>query len=394
VGDVDFTDIVLLITLQLFESNVFERVFAGIEELAGENISFEKDEHVAARYEPTNANNPKAAKRALAHLFPQLAKGWNEHIWDGVPFLKKQEQRRICTKYYRNYFLFGRDPDRISRGEIESILADASPNKRMSDLIAKIAKSESRRGVSRVAVFLDQLSELTFSKPILSNGVVSALLDLSDQLILREDRVWELFVEDNLERLISIFTFGLVPLGQPERDERLQILKSNSAGVTLACVIMSRLAGQHGLAGGPPLVESERLIGYDSALSGMDSVAKKIRVLADQGLLLRTPRPILLIFIWRQIVGVDEVKAWIVREMESDDSVLLLAQKLPSTSFRTSGDGRSEIRSFKASTYEEILDIDHFKRRLASVVAANPNSVNIKSIQSGFLDAERIGYKE
>jgi hypothetical protein len=88
------------------------------------------------------------------------------------------------------------------------------------------------------------------------------------------------------------------------------------------------------------------------------------------------------------------VKAWIVREMESDDSVLLLAQKLPSTSFRTSGDGRSEIRSFKASTYEEILDIDHFKRRLASVVAANPNSVNIKSIQSGFLDAERIGYKE
>lgn len=394
-GDVDIADIIVLTTLQLCEPAIFDQIFAQIEELAGEEISFEKDEDFAARYEPSTANNSDAAKRALAHLFPKLAKGWNLMIWDNVPFLKKLEQRRICTKYYRNYFLFGRDPDRFSREEIESILADnQSSQERITELIDRVSELKSKRGISLVAIFLDQISEIVFSKPLLKPPFVTALLNLSDRLILREDRVWEFFVEDNLERLTTILTLGLVPLDQSERDGILELLKSNASGITLACLAIGRLAEAHGLPGGDARTERERLISYNTAKEAIDSVAIKIRALAARHLLLNQPRPMLLIFIWRQIVGVDEVRIWLKREMGSDESILLLAQKLPSTSFRTSGDERSEVRSFKASTYEEILDVDYFKKRLASVVAENPTLEAYKLVQSDFLNAERIGSEE
>jgi predicted KAP-like P-loop ATPase len=115
-GDVDLTDAVVLTVLQLFEPSIYQVVFDNIEVLAGESISFDDDKVFAARFEPKGATRPDAARKALAHLFPKLAKGWNQHTWDGTVYLKKREQRRICTQeYYRNYFLFGLDPDRTSR---------------------------------------------------------------------------------------------------------------------------------------------------------------------------------------------------------------------------------------------------------------------------------------
>jgi predicted KAP-like P-loop ATPase len=111
VGDVDLTDLILLITLQLFEPTIYQMVFDHIGELAGESVTFEDDKAFAARFAPRDAFNGDASKRALAYLFPKLAKGWNEHVWDGASYLKQREHRRICTReYYRNTFCLGVTP--------------------------------------------------------------------------------------------------------------------------------------------------------------------------------------------------------------------------------------------------------------------------------------------
>ena len=390
-GDIDLADLIGLTILQLFDSSVYDRVFENIEVLAGEAVSFEDDKIFAARFDPKDANKPIAAKKALAHLFPKLAKGWNEHISDGTVYLRKREQRRICTQeYYRNYFLFGRDPDRVSRGEIEVILQEKNPAEHFADLIKRLGDKKSRRGASRVGAFLDQILEVVFAKPILTDAVVSTILDFSDDLINREDRVWEIFVTDNFQRLESILIFGLEPLPAEERVQRVRLIGSYHAGITLAVAAIDRLAGQHGLYGGNAKHESEQLISRDVIVEVLSGVLERIRQIARDGTLLSTPRPMRLIWTWKRWTSSDEVKSWLSEQMKSDDAILRLADVLPNISYQSGGDGQKEIRSFKAETYQEILDVPKFKKRLKGVAAKTGNTSTTR-IWSEFLAAERAG---
>jgi hypothetical protein len=186
----------------------------------------------------------------------------------------------------------------------------------------------------------------------------------------------------------------LSPLTNLERKERLAILESHPNGLTLAATSINRLAGHHGLHGGEARIESERYIGRDEAIEASEKIVKKIRRAAENQLLLTAPRPIRLIFIWRWMAGVTEVRQWIEKELRRDESVIRFAQILPSTSYRTTDDGRSEVRTFKAATYAEILDVNHFKERLASIATSNPGSREISAIQSDFLAAEVLGLSD
>jgi hypothetical protein len=98
-----------------------------------------------------------------------------------------------------------------------------------------------------------------------------------------------------------------------------------------------------------------------------------------------------LLFIWRWINGVDEVKNWLEKQIENDAFVLKLAEILPNVSYRSSENGRDEVRSFKSSTYSEILDVDHFRERLNSIADSDGATSEAKLIHSEFLAAEAIG---
>jgi len=391
-GDVDLTDFVILTTLQLFEPSVYDQVFENIETLAGEAVTYEDDKTLAARFDPQTAQNHEAAKKALAYLFPRLAKGWKAHAWDGTVYLRKREQRRLCTtEYYRNYFLFGRDPDRVSRAEIEEMLTAENLAPRLLALIERYSDKTSRRGTSRVGALLDQILETVFVKPLLSNAVVRAFLDVSDALIERRDVSWEIFFRDNLRRLESILTFGLEPLDAVERVERVRLISSHPQAITLAAQVINHLAGQHGLYGGSQAHETEQYVGRDVAEEAVSNVVARIRNLARRQTLLSTPLPVRLIWIWKQWSTADEVKSWLGEQLRSDAMVLRLAQVLPETVFQSGADGQKEIRGFKARTFEEILNVDEFKHKLEQVAEKAGHGSEAERIRSSFLAAEQAG---
>jgi predicted KAP-like P-loop ATPase len=392
VGDVDLTDLILLTVLQLFEPTVYESIFENIEDLAGETVTFEDDKLFAARFQPNHANNPPVAKRALAHLFSKLAKGWSEHIYDGTVYLKQREQRRIGTReYYRNYFLFGRDPDRVSRSEIETVLVAEDSASRIANLVERLEKKKSRSGASRVAAFLDQVFEIVFTKPLLSNAVVRAILELSDDLIRREDKVRELFVDDNFQRLSSILNFGLEPLDSIERAERVQILSSHPIGLTLSANVVARFAGQYGLYGDREDYQNERMITRSQVEAAVAILLARIRAAVKAGDLFSTPQPMRLLWIWRRWTSAYEVKSWLAEQLKSEAVVIQLAQLLPTISYRSSSKGDREVRSFNAKTYEEILDAEVFKERLREI--ANKHGVDSDAYKrlTEFLAAEEAG---
>jgi predicted KAP-like P-loop ATPase len=367
-SDVDLTDLIILITLQLFEPSVYESVYQNIELLAGESINFEDDKVFAERFVPSGAKVPETARKALAYLFPRLAKGWNELIQDGTPYIKKREQRRVCTKEcYRNYFLFGCDPDRLSRSTVEAVLLSNSPTEHLRDLLKSLIDKTSRKNVSLVGILLDQIADIVFSKPLLSKAVIRAILDLSDELIEREDLAWEFFVEENIDRLDSILRLGLEPLRPEERADRARFMASYDLGLTLGATAIDRLAGQHGLYGGEERHESERLISREIAQETVSVVLARIRHAAREGALLSLPRPVRLLWVWRRWTNSEEVKSWIMEQLESNDAVLRLAEILPQKSYQSGGNGRQIVHVFNTETYREIIDIELFKERLELV---------------------------
>lgn len=391
-GDVDLTDLVILTTIQLFEPSVYQSVFENIEELAGENASYEDDKVFASRFVPTSATNAEAAKEALAHLFPKLAKGWDRHSWDGTVYLKKREQRRLCTaEYYRNYFLFGRDPDLVSRAGIESILRAENPSSGILQMIGRLSALKSRKGRSRVAEFLNQMLEAVFASPFLSDDVVVALLDASDDLIKRRDLVWDFFASDNLERLNSILTLGLDPLSPEERVKRIEKIVGHPNGLTLAALVVDRLAGRHGMHGDESRHEGENYLSLEKTEEAVLKMLQRIRGLATaRAFFTSLPRPIIIIWIWKRWGGEDEIRAWLSSELESDDSIIELAKCLPDTSYSSSAEGQKEIRSFKATSYEKIMDVEYFKKRLDEVVLSRGNG-GLDQIRTEFLSAEETG---
>ena len=390
-GDVDLTDMIILTTLQLFDTSVYETVFEHIDELVGATITFEDDKIFAARFECTNAKNPSAAKNALAHLFPKLAKGWSTNYGDDTLHLRKREQRRVCTEeYYRNYFLFGRDPDRLSRAEIDAVLQQKS-GAHLTDLINRLASKKSRQGGSRVAAVLEQIWETVFTKPLLSDVVAAALLDMSDDLIRREDRVWEFFAMENIDRLRLILTMGLVPLAMEDRIERVRFIGSYPRGLTLVAEAANFLAAQHGLYGGNATSESERYVSREIVNELVSRTLERIRQAARDGALLGAPRPVRLIWTWARWTTRMEVKAEISEWIKSDSAVLLLAEALPQTSYRSGAGGQKEIRMFPAAVYKEVLDIVEFKERLADIATKAGTGSEAERVHSEFLAAEEAG---
>jgi predicted KAP-like P-loop ATPase len=391
-GDVDLTDLVILITLQLFDPSVYEMVFSNIEALAGEHVSFENDKSLAARFEPKESSNMEAAKKALSYLFPKLGKAWNSFASDHTIYVKKREQRRICTReYYRNYFLFGRDPDRTSRHEIESILLDKNPEKGLRHLIARLGESSSKRGSPRVGALLDQLFEVVFSKPLLSDAVARAIVDLSDELLVRKDVVWEFFVTDNFERLDNILRLGLEPLDAKARIDRTKLLATHDSGLNICSTVIERLAGQHGLYGHKPSFPNERLIPLDDAEKAVKKIVARIRKSARAGALLSTPDPMRLIWGWKRLTSAAEVKAWLAKQLKNDKSVVRLAEVLPYTSYQSGSEGQKIVRGFKAETYKDMLDVESLKKRLKKIISQRNASEHAKRVYTDFVAAEAAG---
>jgi predicted KAP-like P-loop ATPase len=391
VGDVDLTDLIILVVLQIFEPAMFDIVFQNIELLSGEEISWD-DKKIVSRFDTEKANDPEAAKKALSHLFPVLAKEWNSHTFDRDVYLRKREQRRICTReYYRNYFLFGRDSDQVSREEIEMVLSDARPQIKISELVERLGSRQTRKGASRIASLLEQIFESVFAKPLLTEPVTSALLSLSDDLIKREDRVWELFVRDNIERLESIIVYGLEPLTTAERVDRVMTVARSADGLSLGARVIDRLAGYHGLFGGKAKHDDERYVEEAIILKAAKIVLARIRKSAKNGTLLSEVSATRLLFIWMRWANPSEVRKWISTQIRFDAQALRLAEIIPQSSYQSGGDGSKVVRFFKAKDFEPIVDLGRLKTQLDRIARKAGSDSDASRIRSEFLDAETAG---
>jgi predicted KAP-like P-loop ATPase len=387
-GDVDITDLVLLTTLQIFEPSAYQLVAENIEALSGDVVNFEDKKEFAIRLTPGHAERLEVAKKAMAHLFPRLAEGWGVSTWDHESYLKRRGHRRISTsEYYRNYFAFGRDPDRITKGHIRNIVTAQNPAPLLKETLERLKGQTARNQVSRVSGFLEQLIEEVASEPVLSEALLKALLSESDWLIRQGDEVWDFFFQDNLRRLVNVVTAGLETHVAEKRADLMAISVSCSDGFTLTASVLSRVAEQHGLYGGEAKHEADRLIPDKDVVLDLIRVAVlRIRTLGSSKQLLASPRPGRLLWLWHLWAGSDEVRSWVSEQLEDEKAVLDLVRSLLLTGSYVSA-GAAPTPSIDRAAYGSFIDIDVLMKRLTELADKAGSDSEQRKLKDGFIAA-------
>ncbi len=378
-GDVDLTDLVAITALQLFEPDVYALIRDEIEVITRAEYRFEDDAAFAKRMEPNFAKKPEDAKEAMAMLFPRLAKVWKTFGEDGTYYITQKEQRRICTaEYHRNYFVFGRDPRRLSRGQVEQIVLSDNPAPVLSAMLKRLGEDPSAGSPSRIAISLEQLGDAVYAKPILTPALTKAILDHSDDLIRREDIVWEFFVTKNDRRLRTLIELGLNKLDKPQRSALLNVLVDHPSGLQLRSAIVEGDAIGHGYFRGAKKHESELYFSSDEIESAALKISDQIALACADGTIWKAPTPIRLIFAWSRMASHEVVKAWFKTVLENEEWVLKLGADLPEISYQSGGRSGSRVLStFNRSRFEPIFDIDALVSRLERMAVANADASRI-----------------
>jgi predicted KAP-like P-loop ATPase len=375
VGDVDFTDLVTLTTLQLFEPNVYGRLRDEIEiltkaEAPSNFMDYIDEKQIGARYDPVDAVNPIATKEALAGLFPTLAKAW-EKFMSADTYLNMRQQRRICTaEYCRNYFLFGRDARRHSRAEIELLLNAERPEASLRKTIDRLAAQEGSE-TKPVAVFLEQLAEIVSSKPMLSEAFLGALLDLSDELIRREDLEARLIIDNNMQRLFEILFAGFRPHEHAKRIKLLDILLRHPTALACPTYFIDRLAARRGLHGGEVHIqESENLFSDAELTEALQVMLERVRASAKDGTIWETPYPVLLIWRWQRWANDEEIAAWFQANLGNSEFVARLCEALPVDVHVSGTKGNYTCKKFDRTLWKGSFDIDALFHRMQAIAHA------------------------
>ncbi|HEY8008763.1 MAG TPA: P-loop NTPase fold protein [Methylocella sp.] len=377
-GDVDFSDMVTLTALQLFDPSVYDLIHQEIETITHADHKYEDDKAFGERLEPKNARNPEAAKEAMTLLFPRIAKAWSKHTFDREDYITQCERRRLCTKeYHRNYFLLGRDSRRLPKSEIERLLGSEQPLEILRDRLASLVLGPEVQGVSAVATFLDQIVETVFKHPRLSPAFVRALLDCSDDLIRREDATWELFVQTNRDRLDTIIRYGVELLSAAQREEILEVLKTHPAGLQLRSGIIADDARRHGLFDGKVTHESELLFPRGPIEAAALEVREQIRQACENGTVWGLPAPMRLVWRWRRLATRGDLEPWFQQTLNNDEWVIKLGAELPQKAWRSGGDGQSVFWSFEREYYTDCFDVDALITRLSELARTSTQAANV-----------------
>lgn len=364
-GDVDLTDLIAITTLQLFEPDVYALIRDEIEVITHADYRYEDDAKFGTRMEPSSAKKPEVAKQAMAMLFPRLAKVWKSFMADGTYYIVQKAQCRICTKeYHRNYFVFGRDHRMLSRAEVEEVVLSSNPSAALYATLTRLGSGPKDKNQAKVANLLEQISAILYAKPLLTPALLKALLDHSDELIRREDAVWEMFVTDNYERFGSIVELGLEKLNAEKRTEILEVLVNHGAGLLARVHAIEDDARRHGLFGGEKKHESERLFAAEKIEAAAHVVCGQIATACENGSIWQMPMPVRLIWAWRRMGDADALKSWFKRVIDNDEWIIHLAKDLPYPSYRSGGEASKVVWVFKRDSYKDMLDVDALLARL------------------------------
>lgn len=379
-GDVDAADLLAMETLRLFWPQVHRAIYDNKTLVCGHQLGFEPharaESHCDARLLGSVPDPERPQLRsALMRLFPALENAWSNHFYGAEFGQEWRLQRRVCVEaHFDPYFRFALSDQVAPATEIQTILSRASDPDFIRDALRQALSITRRRGGTRAAVLLDELTFRASQVPEASIApLVTAIFSIADELDVVADRAGAFSIGNNFLRihwLLNRLVTERLPVG--ERDA---VLEAAALTATLRWTIdfTRRCVAEHepaedGRPRGEPLTSAE-------AAARLRALAlARVEAAAADGYLIGLPDLVSKLFRWRDLIGdggAERVRAWLAERLDHDALVEALARSFVSVGWtHSAGDVVAQrYTHLDRGAIGALVEPDALRTRIAQILA-------------------------
>lgn len=399
--EVDIGDFVALEVMRLFEPALYNMVRVNKERVCGTKSDYEQRDAPELELSKFLSVVPESrrdrAKLTLMRLFPRF-----ENVGYSYGFLERWDTLRlVCSKkHFDTYFRMGIGDETLSTTEIDELIAQAGDVEYIKRAFRNASAAIKKNGKSKVPLLFD---ELNLHAGRVENAklpmLISAIFEIADDIYREGDRERGFSIGDTHLRihwLIRKLTFDRCNVA--ERSSIFMSACKKAQVGWLTDFVTSAIADYFPREGKEPEPPEKCLLAREDIPAAKAQALSTIRIAAETGELIFNPRLPFVLLKWKEFSEENsaEVRAWTSNQLNSVESIALLAKAFTSESWSQGmgvgglGD-RVAVRSFRVSVkgLEELLNIGEFRRRLEELESGEDIEEKLKNDISVFLDAWR-----
>lgn len=373
-SEVDLGDFIAIEALRLFQPSIY-RAVRDNQLLVCEATREQFDRNTASeRLDAlflSKVVDKQRYRKALARMFPRLDAIWGNTINGG---LRLDRDRRIASaRHFQTYFRMSIDPDVVSRKELAKIIDNPSDIAAVSGVLKGALDQLRRDGTTRTVAWLEGLTIHAEEIPIsAAEQFLRGVFAVADDIEVVSDKARGWSIGGNSLRIHWLLRSLL--LDRTNLHERSAILLAAAHDAQLGW--LGKLTGSawddhHPDEGKDRTPDSNCLLTETDVEIARTLFLDRITMAAADGLLMRTPDLVRVLYIWSDFLNDDaEIREWMALRIEEDASLVTLAGALTTPSWSQSSDDLVAIRSDRASVrgLDQFMDVDRFRSNLTGLL--------------------------
>lgn len=338
VGEVNPVDFIAVECLRVFLPTVYDAIRTSPEEFTGYRAS--RDEHDKQRavqfHDAWLGKVPEAVRGSIKELmqllFPRLESVWSNMHYSGDSLQQWRRQLRVCVPdVCPAYFRLSLPDGAVSRAELDSLLQIAKDPAAFAEALRKAATLKSATGISMARGLLERFVDHVTDELDVGHAepVITALLDMGDELLVATDRIRGEFDFGNESRVRRIVYQLLKKVESGSRAPMVSAAIERGQALRCSQYLIAGLADEAEKAAKG---DGQAVVSVAEAGQLKDVWRKRVLVLSQQAGFIDHPALARLLSGWRHWGGEEETKAWWQRASSTDEGLLKLVAAFASES--------------------------------------------------------------
>jgi predicted KAP-like P-loop ATPase len=337
-GEVNPVDFIAIECLRVFLPVAYDAIRTSSDEFTGYQAPLDErsKQRAAAFHEIWIGKIPEAlrnsTKEMVQTLFPRLESVWSNMHYSGDSLQQWRRELRVCVPdVFPAYFRLSLPEGAVSRTELDALLQLAMDQGAFADALRKASTQKTPTGVSKVRGLLERFMDHVADEFIVGHAqpVISALLDMGDELLLSTDQVRGSFDFGNEFRVTRVVYHLLKTADPGQRTPLLRQAIEHGQALQCAQYLIGWLVGEVEKAAKG---EGESLVSEADVEQLKKLWCRRVEGFSQQTQFIEHPALAVLLSGWCHLGGEEETKAWWQRASETDQGLLRLIAAFASES--------------------------------------------------------------
>lgn len=338
VGEVNPVDFIAIECVRVFMPAAYDAIRTSPDEFCGYKAIGDRDDKQRAAnfHEAWLAKVPEglrqSTKELMQRLFPRLESVWSNTHYSADSLYRWRTQLRVCVAdIFPAYFRLSLAQGAVARSDIDALLLKARDSGAFAAALRQAAQELSSTGVSKARALLERVMDhvpedldATYAEP-----VITALMDVGDELLLSSDKGRGMFDFGNESRVTRIAYHLLVKVAPELRAPLLAKMLESADALRCSQYLLAALVGEAEKAAKG---EGDALLELSDTEALKAAWCRRVSRKAETPAFIDHPTLAVLLSGWRHWAGDDATTNWWHKASSSDTGLLKLVSAFASQS--------------------------------------------------------------